>query len=319
MTLQQLRYFIEIANSGSFNSAAKKLYISQSTLSTAIHDLERELGIVAFMCSNHGITLTNDGTDLLGYARQVVEEADLLKARYSGSSNIRHSRLSISTQHYAFSVEAFVNLANSFDEARYDFSLRETRTSEIIKDVREFRSDLGLIYLDSFNERAIMGELHESDLEFHLLFEASIHVFVGSRHPLAKRASIKPQDLVPYPRYSFEQGTERSFHYAEEPLSMLPHDRNITFSDRGTLTNLLTHGKGYTLSTGVLSNEMQQGIVAIPLETSETMRVGYIIHTDRRPSELALRYIDELKRCIAASTLVTIPPSQTTAHPREDA
>ncbi|MBR2836436.1 MAG: LysR family transcriptional regulator [Coriobacteriales bacterium] len=310
MTLQQLRYFIEIANSGSFNSAAKRLYISQSTLSTAIHDLERELGIQAFMRSNHGITLTNDGTDLLAYARQVVDEADLLKARYAGSAHSHHSRLSISTQHYAFSVEAFVSLANSFDDARYDFSLRETRTSEIIKDVREFRSDLGILYLDSFNERALLGEFDESGLEFNLLFEAKVHIFVGSKHPLAQKTLIAPQDLIPYPRYSFEQGTERSFHYSEEPLSMLPHDRNITFSDRGTLTNLLTHGKGYTLSTGVLSIEMQSGsgIVAIPLETDETMRVGYIVHKDRKPSELALRYIDELKRCVASSTLVTVPP-----------
>lgn len=307
MTLQQLRYLIEVARCGSFNAAAQSMYVSQSTLSMAIKDLENELGIIVFMRSNRGLKLTNDGTELLGYARQVVEQADLLSDRYISRKAASHNRLSISTQHYAFCVRAFVELMNEFDEDQYDFTLRETRTGEIISDVRDFRSEIGVIYLSDFNERVINRALDEASLSFTLLFEATPHVFVGAHHPLAERKLIKPEDLALYPRYSFEQGTANSFHFAEEPLASLPHKKNITYSDRGTLTNLLTHGIGYTLSTGVLSNEMQDGIVAIPLDANEVMRVGYIMHNERKPSKLVIRYIEKLEECINDSKLVTVP------------
>ncbi len=308
MTLQQLRYLIEVAQSGSFNAAAHELYVSQSTLSMAIKDLEAELGITVFRRSNRGLTLTADGTELLGYARQVVEQADLLSERYAHKDTAaRRARLAISTQHYAFAVQAFINIVNACDAAAYDFTLRETRTSEIIRDVQEFRADIGLLFLNDFNERALTRVLDEADLHFTQLFEATPHVFVGVQHPLAGRASLKLSDLDEYPRYSFEQGTTNSFHFAEEPLAALPHSRNITYSDRGTLTNLLIRGKGYTLSTGVLSGEMESDIVAIPLETNETMRVGYIMHGERKPTNLVLHYIDELNAIISGSTLVTRP------------
>lgn len=305
MTLQQLKYLIEVARYGSFNSAAQKLYVSQSTLSMAIKDLENELGIQVFIRSNRGLTLTNDGTELLGYARQMIEQADLLKNRYASRKSSHHNRLSISTQHYAFTVQAFLELVNEFQGDQYDFTLRETRTGEIIEDVREFRSELGLIYLDDFNERVLVRTLEEANLSFTLLFEASAHVFVGDHHPLAGRSIIHPEDLKDYPRYSFEQGTANSFHFAEEPLASVPHAKNITYSDRGTLTNLLTHGPGYTLSTGVLSAEMHSGIVAIPLDVDVVMRVGYIMHNERKPSPLVLEYISKLEKIITESGLVT--------------
>ena len=304
MTLQQLRYLIAVAEAGSFSEAAHRLFVSQSTLSTAIRDLENELGVRAFGRTNKGVTLTDEGVNLMGYAREILEQTDLLTERYSRASRARPMRLVVSTQHYAFAVESFVAIANRLEGDRYDLSLRETRTSEIIRDVAQFRSDLGILYLDDFNAPVLTRELDNNDLAFSQLFEADVHVFVGSGHPLATQTSIDPADLADYPRYSFEQGVDNSFHYAEEPLSTLPHSRNITFSDRGTLTNLLTHGKGYTLSTGVLSGEMQQGIVAIPLATDSTMRVGYIMSRERRASALTLEYIEELRRCIDKCAIV---------------
>ena len=306
MTLRQLRYLIEVAKSGSFNAAAQQLFVSQSTLSMAISDLENELGIDIFSRTNKGIILTSDGAELLGYAQQVLDQAALLETRYAKTPQAA-SRLAISTQHYAFCVQAFILLIDDYDADAYTFTLRETRTEEIIRDLREFRSDIGVLYLSKQNERVMSKALQEADLEFVELFEASVHVFVGPNHPLASKRSIKLADLEEYPRYSFEQGSANSFYYAEEPFGALPHKRNITYSDRGTLTNLLTFGHGYTLSTGVLSNEMQSGIVAIPLESSETMRVGYVIHAQRKPSALMLRYIELLRACIANSDLVTIP------------
>lgn len=306
MTLQQLRYLLEVAQCGSFNAAAQSLYVSQSTLSVAIKELEEELDVKVFLRSNRGLTLTNDGTELLGYARQVLEQADLLQSRYDQKHRAVHNRLSISTQHYAFSVHAFVTLVEEHDEDAYNFTLRETRTSEIVEDVQNFRSEIGILYLSSFNERIITRVLEEANLNFTPLFKASVHVFVGSQHPLANRSSLTLEDLEEYPRYSFEQGTSNSFFFAEEPYGSLPHKRNITYSDRGTLTNLLLSGSGFTLSTGVLSQEMQSGIVAIPLDASETMTVGYIMHNERKPSQLAERYIELLKESISQNETVSL-------------
>lgn len=297
MTLQQLRYLIAIAEYGSINAAAQNLYASQSNLSTAVKELEQELGIVIFTRSNRGVTLTNDGTELLGHARQVVEQADVLAARYTkGGSKRLH--LAISTQHYAFSVQAFVDVVESCSSDEYDFVLRECSTGEILDDVRYFRSELGILYTDDFNRRVLEKAFSDADVAYFPLFDARVHVFVGESHPLAEAPIIRPEDLEDYPRYSFEQGIANSFYYAEEPLSSLPHKRTIRISDRGTLTNLLTNHNGYTLSTGVLSAEMQSGIASIPLDADERMQVGYIIHNERRPSDLLVRFIDRLRAVI---------------------
>ena len=303
MTLQQLRYLIAISEHGSINAAAHALYVSQSNLSTAMKDLERELGISAFVRSTRGVTLTNDGAELLSYARQVVEQADMLEARYA-TSGADQIRLAVSTQHYYFSLQAFINIAEQCASRRYDFILRETATGQIIEDVRSFRSDIGVLYLDSYNRRVLGKALSEAELTFHPLFNASAHVFVGETHPLATRTSVTIDDLKPYPRYSFEQGNANSFHFSEEPLGYLPSERNIRITDRGTLTNLLTSFNGYTVSTGVLSSEMHAGIVAIPLEVDEVMQVGYVLHNERRPRALLRRYIEELQQVIASNPTV---------------
>lgn len=295
MTLQQLRYLIAIAENGSISSAAHELYVSQSSLSIAVKDIERECGVTIFERSSKGITLTREGNELLGYARQVVEQADLMEARYSRHAKPVSQHLSIASQHYAFPVEAFIEFVKDYEGEGYTFTLRETRTSEIIEDVKEFRSDIGILYMSSFNEAVLGKLLEDSNLSFTRLFQARPHIFVGEDHPLASRSLVRIEDLEDFPRYSFEQGTNNSFFFAEEPFSELPHSKKVIVSDRGTLSNLLSHYIGYTVSTGVLSSEMHSGIVSIPLETDEKMVVGYIIHNERQLSELAQKYIETLK------------------------
>ncbi len=306
ISLQQLRYIIEVAECGSINAASQQLYVSQPTLSATIKDTEQELGISIFNRTNRGITLTSEGTEFIGYARQILEQFDLFEARYSNTHNSSSGRLAISSQHYAFCVEAFVDLAEEYDEKEYDFSLRETRTADIIDDVKDYRSELGIIYLSDFNSKVLTKAFSDAGLTFVPLFQAHPHIFVGKQHPLAQRKSVTPDDLQDYPRYSFEQGTNNSFFFSEEPLSHLPHRQNITYSDRGTLTNLLTNHNGYTVTTGVRSGEMgQSNIVAIPLEVDETMTVGYVCHESRPLSTLAKRYLEKLRARIEANPTVS--------------
>lgn len=295
MNLQQLRYIIAIASSSSISAAAHKLYISQSSLSLAVKDVEQECGITIFERSSRGTTLTSEGNEFLGYARQVVEQAELMETRYAKEAKGTPQRLSISSQHYAFAVEVFLEFIEEYEGEGYTFNLRETSTAEIISDVKDFKSDLGILYTSLYNEQVIGKTLEDAGLEFVPLFQAKPHVFIGEHHPLASKKLLEINELSDYPRYTFNQGTSNSFFYSEEPFAELPHEKKIIISDRGTLSNLLAHHNGFTVSTGVLSSEMHSGIVAIPLKTDERMIVGYITHTERQLSELANKYIEKLK------------------------
>lgn len=297
MTLQQLRYVIEIVNCGSMNAAAEKLFVTQPSLSNAVKELEKELGIEIFLRSSRGISLSAEGAEFLGYARQVVEQAELLEQRYTDKKPSRRL-FSVSTQHYAFSVNAFVNLIREYNQNEYEFTLRETH--DIIEDVKNLRSEIGVLYLNDFNEKVLLKILRESNLGFHPLFEAKPHVFVSNAHPLSGRASVRLEDLTPYPCLSFEQGVYNSFYYSEEILSTVYHPKSILVSDRATLFNLLIGLDGYTISTGILSEDLNgKNIISIPLISDEIIRVGYIAQKGIGLSAMADAYIANLRRYIA--------------------
>ncbi|WEG12828.1 LysR family transcriptional regulator [Pullulanibacillus sp. KACC 23026] len=298
MTLQQLKYVIEVARSRSISKAAKNLFISQPSLSNALKELEKEVGIRIFSRTNKGIVLTTEGSEFLGYARQVVEQVELLENRYTLTQTTQQ-QFSVSAQHYAFAVSAFVRLLKNFEREEYEFTLRETKTYEIIEDVKSLRSEVGILYINEFNKKVINKFLREGNLVFHELFEANPHVFVSSRNPLALRKYVTLDDLHPYPYLSFEQGDFNSFYFSEEILSTLSRPKNIRVSDRATLFNLLIGLNGYTISTGVINYELNSDIVAVPLQVDEKMIVGYITHKSVTNSHLANVYIDYLKETIA--------------------
>ncbi|GAE25579.1 methionine biosynthesis and transport regulator MtaR [Halalkalibacter wakoensis JCM 9140] len=298
MTLQQLKYVIEIVLCGSINEAARRLYMSQPSLSKAVKELEKELGITIFTRTTRGITLSPDGAEFLGYARQVVEQTELLERRYFDTAPTQQL-FSVSTQHYAFAVNAFVEMIKKYGADEYQFTLRETRTYEIIEDVKNLRSEIGILYVSSFNEKVMRQMLKEEGLEFNPLFEASPHIFVSSENPLACKKSITLEDLEEYPRLSFEQGEFNSFYYSEEIFSTIPHKKSIQVSDRATLFNLLIGLNGYTISTGILNSDLNgSNIVSVPLEEDESISVGWIVHKKTQLTRMAKLYLQELEQII---------------------
>ncbi|OBZ14894.1 LysR family transcriptional regulator [Bacillus sp. FJAT-27264] len=299
MTLQQLKYVIEVASRGSMNEAAKRLFISQPSLSNAIRELEKELGITIFERTNKGISLSLEGAEFLGYARQVVEQAELLENRYlDAKPSPQH--FSVSTQHYAFAVNAFVNLVREYGHEEYELALRETKTHEIIEDVKSLRSEIGILYLNEFNAKVINKLLQSANLEFHSLFLAKPHIFISINNPLAKQSIVTVDQLQHYPYLSFEQGEYNSFHFSEEILSTLSHQKSIRVNDRATLFNLLIGLNGYTISTGVLSADLNGNeIIPVPLDCDETINVGWISHKNAALSKLALAYVEALQQAIA--------------------
>lgn len=301
MTLQQLKYVLEVANRGSMNEAAKRLFISQPSLSNAIKELEKEIKITIFERTNKGISLSKEGAEFLGYARQVIEQAELLEGRYlNAKPSPQH--FSVSTQHYAFAVNAFVKLVQEHGQDEYELALRETKTHEIIQDVKSQRSEIGILYVNEFNAKVINRLLKDANLKFTSLFTARPHIFISTTNPLAKQSIVTVDELKDYPYLYFEQGEYNSFHFSEEILSTLSHPKSICVNDRATLFNLLIGLNGYTISTGVLSKDLNgNDIIPVPLDCDETINVGWICHQNAALSKLAAEYIDALYESISAT------------------
>jgi len=296
VTLQQLKYAVAIADKNSMNEAAKALFVSQPSLSNAIKELEKEIGVTIFLRNNKGIAITIEGTAFLGYARQVVEQAELLEEKYLDVKPSKQ-KFGVSTQHYSFAVNAFVDLIKEYGIEEYEFTLREIRTYEIIEDVRNLRSEIGILYLNDFNEKVINKLLKESNLVFEELFRASPHIFVSSGNPLSKKKLVTLADLEDYPYLSFEQGENNSFYFSEEILSTIEHKKSIKVSDRATLFNLLIGLNGFTISTGIISEALNgKDIIAVPLDVNKHIRVGIITYKGMTLSRLGEIYVNALKQ-----------------------
>ena len=298
MTLQQIKYIVTVAETGNITEAAKRLFISQPSLTNAVRELENEMQVTIFNRTNKGVVVTNEGDVFLSYARQILEQVGLLEEKYLNVKE-RRPRFSVSCQHYSFAVNAFVDVIKMFDADQYDFTLRETQTYEIIEDVSKLRSEIGILYVSSKNEEIIGKLLKQNDLEFQELFVAKPHVFIYSKHPLAERESIALEELEEYPYLSFEQGEYNSFYFSEEILSTLDRKKNVKVRDRATLFNLVIGLNGYTVSSGVISRELNgENIIAKPLLVDEYMRIGIIRQKNMPLSRYGVLYIEALQKYI---------------------
>ena len=296
MTLQQLRYAVAIADHKSMNKAAMELFITQPSLSNTIKDLENEIHIEIFRRSNRGIAITPEGEEFLGYARQMLDHYRLIEERYVENA-VSKKKFSVSMQHYTFAVEAFIQMAKAFGMEEYEFAIHETKTSEVIENVRLNRSEIGILYKNEFNEKFIDKILRESDLEFVTLFDCRIYVYLSKGNPLAKKSVIDFEDLQQYPCLSFEQGDNNSFYFAEEVFSTYDFRQIIKADDRATLLNLMVGLNGYTLCSGIICSELNgDEYAAVPLNTEEKMTIGYIRHKRMPLSVLGEKYIEELKK-----------------------
>lgn len=298
MKLQQLRYVVKVAECGSITEASRRLFVSQPSITASIRDLENEMGVHIFERTNKGVIVSEEGETFLGYARQVLDQADLLEGKYKGTSE-QVPHFSVSCQHYSFAVNAFVDVIREFDAARYDFTLREEQTHEIIEDVAHMKSELGILYLSEHNREVIERMLAANELVFEGLFCAAPHVFVCADHPLADHASVTLEDLEDYPFLSYEQGSYNSFYYSEELTSTFERRKNIRVRDRATLFNLVMGLNGYTVCSGVISHELNgPGIISIPLDVDEYMEIGIITRRNTTLTRYGQAYIDAIRRHI---------------------
>ena len=306
MTIQQLNYVITISEKGSLNKAAEVLYVTQPSLTSAVRELEKELGITLFNRGGKGVTLTNDGAEFIQYARQVVTQYDRLLEKYGKGGNLR-KKFGISCQHYSFAVKSFVEMVKQFDTDEYEFAIRESKTRDVIEDVTTGKSEVGILYLSDFNRKAIGKFLKSSQLEFHPLIKCEPYVYLWKGHPLANKKSIRLEELRDYPCLSFEQGPSGAFYFAEEILSTYDYIRTVKATDRATMLNLMVGLNGYTLCSGIICEELNgSDYVAVAFEDEEEevaagrMEIGYIVKENMILSQMAEKYIAELKRYLSS-------------------
>lgn len=301
MTLTQLHYVITIAETGSMNKAAELLYVAQPSLTNAIKELEKELGITLFFRNGKGVTLTNDGSEFLLYARQIYGEYETVLEKYGKNGNYK-KKFGVSTQHYSFAVKAFVDMAKEFDMSKYEFAIRETRTAEVIQDVSTMKSEIGVLYLSDYNRKAMEKLLNNAGLEFHHLIDCQAYVYLWKHHPLANEESISFEQLEGYPCLSFEQGDNSSFYLAEEILSTNEYSQIIHANDRATMLNLMVGLNGYTLCSGIICEELNgSDFWAVPYKDdaenpNSVMEIGYITRKNLVLSQMGKVYIEAIKR-----------------------
>ncbi len=295
MTLQQLIYVVKTADLKSINKAAAQLFISQPALSNNIKELENELNTNVFIRNNKGIVITAEGEEFLSYARQMVELNKMIDERFITSKKIK-KKFSVSMQHYSFAVEAFIKLSKELVPNEFELAVHETKTYEVIENVMNFRSEIGVIYINDFNQKAIKKILSDSGLEYISLFECGVYVYLGKNHPLAGNNIIELSQLKEYPCLSFEQGDRNSFYFAEEVFSTFEYKQIIKADDRATMLNLMLGMNGYTLCSGIICEELNgESYKAIPLKTDEKMTIGYIKRKNIPLSLLGEKYIEILE------------------------
>lgn len=296
MTLVQLKYVITVAGQNSLNDAAKVLFISQPSLSSAIRSLENEIGFDIFIRSKNGITLTTKGAEFIGYAKSVMEQYELLDAKYISQTEVKKT-FSVSMQHYTFAVNAFVELVKQYGMDEYEFEVHETKTHEVIENVKNRKSEIGILYLNDFNRNVLNKLFAEYELQFQPLLECGVYVYMWKGHPLAERKEIALEELDEYPCLGFAQGEHNSFYFAEEVLSTYQYKRFIRANDRATLLNLMVGLNGFTLCSGIICEDLNgKDYCAVKLKSDERMTIGYISRKDAPVSAIGQKYLEEIAK-----------------------
>ena len=303
MTITQLRYVITISQANSMNEAARHLFISQPSLSASVKDLEEEIGIELFRRTNRGVMVTPEGEEFLGYARQVVEQYQLIETRYVEKKEVK-KKFSVSMQHYTFAVNAFVEMVKQFGMDEYEFAIHEEKTYEVIEDVKNFKSEIGILYLNGFNRKVLTKLFQEYGLEFHEILRCGVYVYLWKGHPLAQKEEIALEELEQYPCLSFEQGDYNSFYFAEEVLSTYEYKQLIKANDRATMLNLMMGLNGFTLCSGIICEELNGSeYCAVKLKSDEVMTIGYLSRKGTAISSLGQKYLEELAKFQSAARL----------------
>ena len=295
MTILQLKYVIAIDEECSMRKAADRLYVSQPGLSSAVRDLENEIGIQIFERVHNGVVTTPAGSSFIAYARHAVEQFEKVEEKYLNSRTEKPT-FSVSMQHYTVAVNAFIDTVKEFDLEEYQYFIRETQTSEVIEDVKTMRSEVGVIALSDFNKNTFKKVFVDASLEFHELFTRDTYVYMRKDHPLAGQDEISLEELKDYPCMVFDQGDNNSFYYREEALATYDYKKVISTNERATSIELMLGLNGYAVGAAMLGESLNESeLTAIKLKEDETLTFGYITRKGSELSEMGQAFVEKLE------------------------
>lgn len=297
MNINQLKYVLEVAGASSMREASTKIYVSQPALSASIHDLEEEIGILIFERTNKGISLTDEGREFLSYAKKAVGQYEILEERYlSRDSDKEH--FSVSTQHYNFAIKAFTDVIRKMEPDKFIFSIHETKTKEVLEDVRSLKSEVGIVSFSGSNEALIKKLFRDYQLDFVPLMRRDTYVYVWRSHPFAARDKVSIDEMSDYPCVSFDQSDDDNFYLTEEAMADYAFDKMIRSDDRATTMEIIAELDGYSIGSGMLSgaNAILQGLVAIKLKEEDPLTIGYITRMGSAMSAYGRKYLEELMK-----------------------
>lgn len=295
MTLTQLNYVVTVSRMKSINAASKVLFISQSSLSASIRDLETELGILIFHRSSRGIIVTDEGAEFIRYAQNILMQVNMIRDRYAGNKEEK-TPFSISMHHSTFGTTAFADVIRKYGVENYEFSLFETKTEEVIRNVKTARSEIGLLFLSDFNQIYYDKIFRDQNLEYSGITDFSVYAYVGRQHPLADRDRISVKELESYPCLIFDQDDNSGSYFYEEMVSAYQYKNVILTSDRATTMGLLTKINAYSVGIGVAgegTDEEKSDVIAVRLDTDEKIRLGLIKRKEVPLSAPAKDFISE--------------------------
>ena len=297
MNINQLKYVLEVAASSSMREASTKLYVSQPALSASIHELEEEIGILIFERTNKGISLTDAGREFLSYAKNAVGQYEVLEQRYLTTDGDKE-RFSVSTQHYNFAIKAFTDVIKDMTPEKYIFSVHETKTKEVLEDVRNLKSEVGIVSFSGSNEALIKKLFRDYQLEFTPLMKRDTYVYVWKDHPFAGKSELSIEDMKDYPCISFDQSNDSNFYLTEKAMADYDFEKMIRSDDRATTMELIAELNGYSIGSGMLSEAgaVLQGLTAIKLTEEDPLTIGYITRKGSALSAYGRKYVEQLMK-----------------------
>ena len=295
MTLKEIGYLLTVAQCASISEAAKQLYVAQPSLTHAIQSVEKEVGFRIFDRGRSGVSVTEQGEELLSDIRTIYEQMAAVQHKYIEKRPDRKT-FSVSIQHFSPAGEAAMRLLAQLEEASYIVKFLEGKATDVIADVAAGRSEIGFLHFPDEKEPGILRDLRSEKVEFYSIGRAEPCLLLRRDHPLAAQDTVCLSELAPYPLVSYDYGVEGSVYVSEEGVTMLQAERRVAVSDGLTLVDLLVSTDACAVAMPYLGSLMEScGVVFRPLTGVKSLQLGWIKKADRVLQPLAKRYLQMLR------------------------
>lgn len=296
MTLKQILYVRAVSKAGSIGKAAEALFISQSSLSESIQNLEREYDMVLFERTSRGISLTRQGEEFLKDTQLLSNIYQDLDDKYKNRKSDRE-HFCVSSLHHVSGIDAFEHIVSQPKNQKYHLGYFEGNMDQVLQDVETNRSDVGVLFFTSDSRSTIIKACNRRNIFFQHMKYDLLHIYVHKSHPLAGRGSVTLAEIQQHPFISYEECHPSSARFTPTRRQWDPQQQIISVSDRAMAYSVLTLGSAYVTGSGYLTQEdCRRSLVTAPITDLGQIEIGYICNPARALSELALEYIEWLKK-----------------------